>query len=116
MSKSLFLYVYILKCSDANYYTGITNNLERRLQEHQSATNKNCFTAQRLPVTLVYHQQFSDFNLAISWEKRIKKWSIRKKEALILNNWTELRIAASCKNSTMAVASPSSPRSRLRSN
>ena len=116
MSRCRFLCVYILKCSDSKYYTGITNNLERRLLEHQSAINKHCFTAQRLPVVLVYYHQFSDFNLAIAWEKRIKSWSIRKKEALINSNWSELKIAAACKNETVADASKALARSRLRSN
>jgi putative endonuclease len=79
------------------------NNIERRLIEHQSAANKNSYTSQRLPVKLVYYQQFSDFKLAIIWEKRIKKWSKEKKEALIEGNWERLKIAAACKNKTTTV-------------
>ncbi len=37
-------YVYILKCSDNSYYTGFTNNIERRLNEHNSGINKECYT------------------------------------------------------------------------
>ena len=100
MNPDRYLYVYILRCADLTYYTGVTNNIERRLLEHQSAVNKNSYTSGRLPVTLVYYQRFPDFKLAISWEKRIKKWSKKKKEALIESNWERLKIAAACKNKT----------------
>jgi len=48
----------------------------------------------------MYHEKFTDFNLAIRWEKRIKDWSRKKKEALIENNWDMLKIEAACKNDT----------------
>jgi putative endonuclease len=99
-----FLYVYILKCSDNTYYTGVTNNPQRRLFEHNSGKNKNSYTSSRLPVSIIYCEQFTDFNLAISWEKRIKKWSKAKKEALISENWDQLKIAAACKNDSSHVA------------
>jgi len=83
-------YVYILKCSDEKYYTGITNNLERRLEEHQQGINKNCFTYNRRPVELIYKINFSNPEEAIKWEKKIKDWSRKKKEALISENWERL--------------------------
>ena len=101
MSLLKYLYVYILKCSDKTYYTGITNNPEKRLIEHNSGVNKNSYTASRLPVDMVYCEKFADFNLAIHWEKRIKNWNRKKKEALIIENWDELKIAAICKNDTV---------------
>jgi putative endonuclease len=67
------------------------------------AVNKNSYTSQRLPVKLVFYQRFSDFKLAIRWEKRIKKWSKEKKEALIEDDWERLKIAAACKNKTTSV-------------
>ena len=48
------LYVYILKCSVKTYYTGITNNPERRLEEHSSGINKKCYTFSRRPLEIVY--------------------------------------------------------------
>jgi putative endonuclease len=93
-----FLHVYILKCSDDTYYTGVSNNPEKRLEQHNSGINKNSYTAQRLPVLMPYCERFADFHLAIKWEKRIKKWSREKKEALIKENWNHLQIAAACKN------------------
>jgi putative endonuclease len=45
--------VYILKCADDSYYTGVTNDIERRLKEHKNQFNQNCYTASRLPLELV---------------------------------------------------------------
>ncbi len=83
------IYLYILKCKDGTYYTGVTNNLEKRLGEHNSGTNKEAYTFNRKPVVLVWHEIFNDYNLAFNWETQIKKWSVKKKEALI-NNQFEL--------------------------
>ena len=77
------IYLYILKCKDGTYYTGVTNNLEKRVEEHNRGINKESYTYSRKPVTLVWHEMFNDFHLAFDWETRIKKWSVKKKEALI---------------------------------
>lgn len=50
-------WMYILKCADDSYYTGSTNNLERRLAQHQKGEGAN-HTANRLPVELVYVEEF----------------------------------------------------------
>ena len=86
--KSYF--VYILKCSDNSYYTGFTNNLERRIQEHQSGKNKNCYTFNKRPLKLVWFETFNDVLNAIAIEKKIKGWSRIKKEALIHEDWDKL--------------------------
>ena len=75
--------VYILKCADNSYYTGITNNLERRMQEHTEGLNKTCYTYNKRPLLLVYQSVFNNPNEAIAFEKQIKGWSRKKKEALI---------------------------------
>lgn len=100
MTIAKYLYVYILKCSDGTYYTGVTNNPEKRLEEHNSGENKKSYTFLRRPVQMIYCERFTDFNLAIKWEKRIKDWNRKKKEALIKENWTQLKIEAECKNKT----------------
>ena len=79
-------FVYILKCSDESYYTGVTNNLEKRIAEHQSGIIKG-YTRSRLPVKLVFSEKFSDVNQAIRLEKQLKGWSREKKEALINGNF-----------------------------
>lgn len=88
--KSYSYAVYILLCADGTYYTGMTNNVDRRFAEHSEAINPECYTAKRLPVELKWHMHFKYVNNAIQWEKRIKKWSVRKKEALIVGDYDEL--------------------------
>ena len=75
-------FIYILKCSDDSYYTGVTNNLEKRINEHQSRLIKG-YTSSRLPVKLVFSERFTDINDAIRFEKQVKGWTRKKKEALI---------------------------------
>lgn len=82
--------VYILKCNDNSFYTGITNNLERRLFEHYTGMDKYAYTFQRRPVVLVWFEMFTDPTQAIMMEKRIKGWSRRKKQALIDEDWDNL--------------------------
>ena len=76
-------YVYILKCSDNSYYTGITNNLEQRLTQHHNGIDTKAYVYKRRPVHLVWSADFTNPNKAIEIEKQIKGWSRRKKEALI---------------------------------
>lgn len=93
-------YVYILQCSDLKTYTGITNNLSRRLEEHQNGLNKTCFTYKRRPLKLIFHQEFNDVEQAIYFEKRIKKWSASKKHALANGDFDLLQILSECRNAT----------------
>ena len=83
-------YVYILLCSDGKFYTGVTNNLDRRIEEHNSSKSPNSFTASRRPVRLVWYGQFTSVNYAIEKEKQIKRWSKAKKQALIDADWNKL--------------------------
>ena len=104
--KSYF--VYILKCSDGLTYTGITNDISRRFEEHQNGLNKNCFTFKRRPLELIFHQEFNDVNQAIYFEKQIKKWSGKKKLALANENFDLLEILAECRNATHSKYKPES--------
>jgi putative endonuclease len=63
-------YVYIIQCSDGSYYTGVTNDLERRLWEHETGYNTKCYTFTRRPVALKYNEHFTNINNAIAWENR----------------------------------------------
>ena len=74
---------YILHCADDSYYTGMTNDLERRITEHDEGINEGSYTADRRPVKLVWWENFKYVDLAIAREKQIKGWSRKKKEALI---------------------------------
>jgi putative endonuclease len=89
-------FVYIVSCSDDSYNTGVTNNLERRIAEHNSGLIKG-FTSKRLPVKLVFSERFLDENDAIRLEKQIKGWSRIKKEALIEGNIELLVQLSNCK-------------------
>ena len=75
-------WMYILECSDGSYYTGSTNNLARRFQEHMSGEGAN-HTKKRLPVKLVYIEEYSRIDFAFYREKQVQGWSRKKKEALI---------------------------------
>lgn len=82
-----YFYVYILHCHDGSYYIGHTENLELRISEHNQGKFSG-YTSKRLPVKLVYHQQFNLRDDAFTAERKLKKWSRKKKEALINENWS----------------------------
>lgn len=75
-------YMYILKCFDNSYYTGSTNDLAKRIKEHQSGVGAN-YTNKKLPVELVYYEEYERIDDAYYREKQIQKWVRSKKEALI---------------------------------
>jgi putative endonuclease len=101
-------YVYILKCSDGLTYTGITNNISRRFEEHQNGLNKTCFTYKRRPLELIFQQEFNNVEQAIYFEKKIKKWSAKKKFALANGECNLLQILAECRNATHSNYKPNS--------
>ncbi|URA10897.1 GIY-YIG nuclease family protein [Thermospira aquatica] len=82
-------YVYILRCSDGTYYTGSTTNLELRLSQHQNGQGAN-YTKKRLPVELVYYEEYQRIDEAFAREKQIQRWSHKKKEALIQGHLDDL--------------------------
>jgi len=84
------MFVYILECSDKTYYTGVTNNLELRLEQHQSGVNPEAYTFSRRPVELVFYQMFNSPLQAFDFETRIKKWGRAKKKALIDEHYHKL--------------------------
>jgi len=93
-------YVYILKCSDSSYYTGITNDISRRFEEHQKGKHRNCYTIERRPLTMEFYQEFNDVLQAIYFEKKIKKWTRAKKIALIDGDFDMLQVLSECRNAT----------------
>ena len=82
-------YMYILECANGCYYTGSTNDLERRLAEHQNGEGAN-FTKKHLPVKLVYYEEFLRIDEAFYREKQVQGWSRKKKEALIDRRFDKL--------------------------
>jgi len=91
--------VYILECSDASLYTGITSNLENRLAQHHEG-NFPGYTHSRRPLKLLWNTDIMDIQDAILLEKQIKNWGRQKKKALITENWDVLQFFSECKNST----------------
>jgi putative endonuclease len=68
----------------------VTDNLDRRIQEHNAGIDKRAYTYRRRPVELLYSEKFSDPYMAFRLEKQIKGWSRRKKEALIEGDFENL--------------------------
>jgi putative endonuclease len=82
-------YMYILECADQSYYTGSTKYLELRLLQHQAGEGAN-HTKNRLPVKLVYFEEFNRIDEAFYREKQVQGWSRKKKEALIKGQYEKL--------------------------
>jgi putative endonuclease len=74
--------MYMLRCLDGSYYVGSARNLDARMQQH--AAGEGCaYTSRRMPVELVYAQEFGTVAEAYAAEKRVQGWSRAKREALI---------------------------------
>jgi len=82
---------YYEACKDGSYYVGITNDMERRLWEHDNGYDPACYTFIRRPVVIKYFEHFTDVNQAIAREKQLKGWSRKKKQALFREDWAELK-------------------------
>ena len=81
--------MYILECSNGNYYVGSTKYLKERVEQHQNGESSK-YTKGHLPVKLVYHEEFEGIDTAFYREKQIQGWSRKKKEALINGNYKGL--------------------------
>ena len=77
-------YTYILKCKDGTYYTGWTNNLEKRIKDHNDGNGAK-YTKPRRPVAIVYHEVFATKEEAMRREYAIKRMTRKEKEELIQN-------------------------------
>lgn len=73
-------YVYILLCSDGSYYTGVTKDVERRLEEHIDGIAEDSNTYIRRPVELKYIEEFENIEVAIEREKQIKTGQEKRKK------------------------------------
>jgi predicted GIY-YIG superfamily endonuclease len=82
-------WVYVLRCSDCSYYTGHTDDLGRRIGQHQVGEIPG-YTVNRRPVELVFSQECTTREEALSAELKIKGWSRAKKEAMFRADWSEV--------------------------
>lgn len=89
--------MYILECVDKTYYVGSTNNLELRLTQHQNGEGAN-HTKKRLPVKLIYYEEFQRIDFAFYREKQVQDWCRKKKEALMRGMPEELNKLSECVN------------------
>lgn len=76
--------VYILECADKTYYVGCTNNLDKRLKEHNGSKSGAHYTKIRRPVSLLFQESFDSLGSARKREAEIKSWTRRDKDKLIL--------------------------------
>ena len=82
--------IYILRCADGSYYTGITRRyVEERVSEHAQGLIDS-YTARRLPVELTFSEYYERLDEAIAAERRIKGWSRAKKEAYMRGDFNLL--------------------------
>lgn len=82
-------YVYILQCSDGTFYTGYTNNLKKRILNHNSGHGSK-YTRGRCPVKLVYYETYETKNEALKREFEIKKLARIEKAALISSGKSDI--------------------------
>ena len=83
-------FVYMLKCRDQTYYVGQTDDLNKRISQHQNGDCKWSYTYTRRPVELVFAQTLTSRQEAKMAEVKIKDWSRKKKEALMAKDWNEV--------------------------
>lgn len=83
-------YTYILKCNDDSYYVGSTKDVGLRFWQHSIGEGSE-YTSERLPVHLIYVEIFTRVDHAFNREHQLKRWSRKKKEALIIGNDQSLK-------------------------
>ena len=82
-------WVYMLQCADRSYYVGHTDELEKRVLQHERGECGG-YTSTRRPVRLVFTQGFASREEALAAELQIKGWRRKKKEALVQGDWAEM--------------------------
>ncbi|MBE9578923.1 MULTISPECIES: GIY-YIG nuclease family protein [Moraxella] len=83
-------WVYILQCSDDSFYVGHSDDLQKRLYEHETGLFSTCYTFNKRPIQLVFTEQFESRENALARERQLKGWSRAKKIALINSDWDKL--------------------------
>ena len=86
-------WAYMLRCSDGRFYTGHTDDLDRRVSQHHAGGHCD-YTSRRLPIALVWSESFPSRIEALEAERIVGGWSRAKKEALIRSDWKALSLFA----------------------
>jgi len=81
---------YILRCRDGSYYVGSSRDLDHRMMQHYSG-NGAAYTSKRMPVELVWFEQFDRIDEAYAREKQVQRWSRAKREALVEGRIADLK-------------------------
>jgi len=81
--------MYILRCGDGSYYVGSARHLDERMQQHFLGQGST-YTSKRMPVELVYAEEFERIDEAYVREKQVQGWSRAKREALIEQRYSDL--------------------------
>jgi putative endonuclease len=80
---------YMLRCVDGSYYVGSTRNLDHRMMQHDTGIG-SAYTSTRMPVQLVWYEEFDRIDEAYAREKQVQGWSRAKREALIAGRIRDL--------------------------
>jgi predicted GIY-YIG superfamily endonuclease len=94
----LSFWTYLLHCNGGYFYVGHTDDLERRVTQHEAGYLSG-FTRDHLPVKLVWSEYFQTRQEAREMEHRLKGWSRAKKLALIRGDWEAIQMLAKSKDS-----------------
>ncbi|MCW3796947.1 GIY-YIG nuclease family protein [Sphingomonas sp. BN140010] len=101
----MHFWVYLLRCADQSYYAGHTDDLGRRLAEHQAGLGAD-WTMRRRPVTLAWCEYLPSRDEAFAFERRLKGWTRAKKEALIERDWDRVHELARSTEKLATLARP----------
>ena len=82
-------FTYILRCKDGSFYVGITNDVQKRVQMHNTDIG-SIYLLNKLPVKLIYSEEYANKSLARKREIQLKGWSKTKKEKLISGVWKQI--------------------------
>jgi len=82
-------WVYLLLCADDSLYVGMTTDLAGRVADHQAGKG-GAYTSSRCPIVLVHSEEFADLQTALVRERQLKRWTIKKKRALIRGDFENL--------------------------
>ncbi len=96
----MLYYVFILRCKDGRFFTGITTDLKKEIERHQNGVNRKNYTFYRRPVVLEWYQTFHNEEQALAIKKKLTGWSGQKKEAFLQKNFEHIQTLAECRNAT----------------
>jgi predicted GIY-YIG superfamily endonuclease len=101
-SSSSMSFVYVLRCADGSLYVGHTKDLASRERIHNSGRGAR-YTASRRPVRIVYAEEYDSIQRAVTRERQLKRWTVKKKQALVTGSLLALRSRADQPNARQRV-------------